>query len=210
MAQDYDYLLKIVMIGDSGVGKSCLLKRFSTKEFSDNYISTIGVDFEIQTLDINGKIVKLQIWDTAGQERFHNITTSYYRGAHCIMLVYDVTNSDSFRNLNRWMGQIKNFASKDTQFLIVGNKADLTGSPTRVDFDEACDYAKQTSDQVDRDVDVIETSAKSGYQVNQAFRKLASQGLKFKMERDAKNPPTVDLHNHKEDQGPTCQRPLCC
>jgi len=205
MSQDYDYLLKIVMIGDSGVGKSCLLKRFSTNEFNDTYISTIGVDFEIQTLDIDGKIVKLQIWDTAGQERFHNITTSYYRGAHCIMLVYDVTNSDSFRNLNRWMGQIKNYASKGTQFLIVGNKADLQGSPTRVDFDDACDYAKLTSEEVDKDVDVIETSAKSGYQVNQAFSKLARQGLKFKMERDVlRRPPTVDLHIHKEGQRATC------
>jgi len=205
MAQEYDYLLKIVMIGDSGVGKSCLLKRFATNEFNDSYISTIGVDFEIQTLYIDNKTVKLQIWDTAGQERFHNITTSYYRGAHCIMLVYDVTNPDSFRNLNRWMGQIKNFASKGTQLLIVGNKADLTGSPSRVDFEDACDYANVTSEQVEKEVDVIETSAKSGYQVNQAFEKLARQGLKFKMERDVwRKPPPIDLHNHDEGQRSCC------
>jgi len=205
MAQEYDYLLKIVMIGDSGVGKSCLLKRFATNEFNDSYISTIGVDFEIQTLYIDNKTVKLQIWDTAGQERFHNITTSYYRGAHCIMLVYDVTNPDSFRNLNRWMGQIKNYASKGTQLLIVGNKADLTGSPSRVDFEDAFDYANVTSEQVEKEVDVIETSAKSGYQVNQAFEKLARQGLKFKMERDVwRKPPPIDLHS--QDEGPRS----CC
>jgi len=204
MAQEYDYLLKIVMIGDSGVGKSCLLKRFATNEFNDSYMSTIGVDFEIQTLYIDNKTVKLQIWDTAGQERFHNITTSYYRGAHCIMLVYDVTNPDSFRNLNRWMGQIKNYASKGTQLLVVGNKADFIGSPSRVDFEDACDYARVISEQVEKEVDVIETSAKSGYQVNQAFEKLARQGLKFKMERDVwRRPAPIDL-NHQADGQRSC------
>jgi len=205
MATEYDYLLKIVMIGDSGVGKSCLLKRFTTNEFNDSYISTIGVDFEIQTLFIDNKTVKLQIWDTAGQERFHNITTSYYRGAHCIMLVYDVTNPDSFRNLTRWMGQIKNYASKGTQLLIVGNKADLTGSPSRVDFEDACDYARVTSEQVEKEVDLIETSAKSGYQVNQAFEKLARQGLKFKMERDVwRKPNRIDLNQQDDVQRSCC------
>jgi len=182
--EDYDYLLKIVMIGDSGVGKSCLLKRFATSEFNDSYISTIGVDFEIQTVDIDGKTIKLQIWDTAGQERFHNITTSYYRGAHCIMLVYDVTNMESFRNLNRWMEQIKNYASKDTQLLVVGNKADLTGTACRVEFEDASDYANTTSTLTSKDISVIETSAKSGYQVRQAFLKLARLGLNLKLEMD--------------------------
>merc|ERR1712113_818424 len=125
-----DFLLKMVLVGDSGVGKSCLLKRFASNDWDPKFISTIGVDFEIMTLSLLDKQIRLQIWDTAGQERFHNITTSYYRGAHCIMLVYDVNNTDTFKNLTRWLQQIHNYASKDTELLIVGNKADVKGSDT--------------------------------------------------------------------------------
>jgi len=204
MDQEYDYLLKIVLIGDSGVGKSCILKRFATNEFNDSYISTIGVDFEIQTVDIDGKNIKLQIWDTAGQERFHNITTSYYRGAHCIMLVYDVTNIESFRNLNRWMEQIKNYASKDTQLLIVGNKADLTSTACRVEFEDAVDYANTSSVLTNKEIGVIETSAKSGYQVSHAFEKLARLGLFLKLEMDAVRGRQPNVSLTAEDREYTC------
>merc|ERR1719483_462684 len=91
------------------------------------YISTIGVDFEIVTLKLNTQVVKLQIWDTAGQERFHNITTSYYRGAHAIMLVYDITSSQSFQNVSaKWLEQIRMYANRECVVLVVGNKSDLT------------------------------------------------------------------------------------
>merc|ERR1719190_200320 len=122
---DYDYLLKVVMVGDSGVGKSCLLKRFASNEWQDGYISTIGVDFEIVTLNLQNQVVKLQIWDTAGQERFHNITTSYYRGAMGIMLVYDITNAKSFDNIAKWLRNIDEHANEDVERMILGNKADM-------------------------------------------------------------------------------------
>jgi len=96
MKRDYDYLFKLVLIGDSGVGKSCLLLRFADDNFTDSYISTIGVDFRFRTITIDKKTVKLQIWDTAGQERFRTITSAYYRGADGIIMVYDVTSSESF------------------------------------------------------------------------------------------------------------------
>ena len=95
------------MIGNSGVGKSCLLIRFTDDTWSDSYVTTIGVDFKIKTLDVDGKSVKLQIWDTAGQERFRNIISSYYSGAQWIMLVYDITDLESFQNLNSWLIEIE-------------------------------------------------------------------------------------------------------
>ena len=96
---DYDYLLKMLLIGDSGVGKSCLLLRFADDTYNNSYISTIGVDFKIKTFDMDNKIVKLQVWDTAGQDRFKAITTSFYRGAHGIIIVYDVTDRSTFNNI---------------------------------------------------------------------------------------------------------------
>ena len=100
-SKDYDHLFKLVIIGDSGVGKSSLLVRFADDTFSENCISTIGVDFKIKTIDINGERVKLQLWDTAGQERFRTITATYYRGTHGVIVVYDVTSGESFANVKR-------------------------------------------------------------------------------------------------------------
>ena len=98
----YDYLIKLLLIGDSGVGKSCLLLRFSDDAFNTSFITTIGIDFKIRTVEIDNKRCKLQIWDTAGQERFRTITTAYYRGAMGILLVYDITDEQSFANIRNW------------------------------------------------------------------------------------------------------------
>uniref|UniRef100_A0A8C1PF66 Ras-related protein Rab-13 n=1 Tax=Cyprinus carpio TaxID=7962 RepID=A0A8C1PF66_CYPCA len=125
MAKTYDYLFKLLLIGDSGVGKTCLLFRFSEDAFNTTFISTIGIDFKIRTIELNEKKIKLQIWDTAGQERFRTITTAYYRGAMGIMLVYDITSEKSFENIKNWIRNIEEHASSDVEKMILGNKCDM-------------------------------------------------------------------------------------
>jgi Ras-related protein Rab-1A len=160
-------LFKLLLIGDSGVGKSCLLLRFADDTYTESYISTIGVDFKIRTVTIDGKMVKLQIWDTAGQERFRTITASYYRGAHGIIVVYDVTDLDSFNNIKQWLGEIDRYASEHVDRLIVGNKCDLA-SRKAVDYAMAKEFADQLG------ITFIETSAKDATNVEQAFLMMAT------------------------------------
>ena len=116
----------------SGVGKSCLLLRFSDDQFTTSFITTIGIDFKIRTLELEGKRVKLQIWDTAGQERFRTITTADYRGAMGILLVYDVTDLNSFENIRQWMRNIEQYASDGINKVLVGNKCDMDESKRAV------------------------------------------------------------------------------
>ena len=158
LSPDYDYLFKLLLIGDSGVGKSCLLLRFADDTYTESYISTIGVDFKIRTIELEGKTVKLQIWDTAGQERFRTITSSYYRGAHGIIVVYDVTDESTFANVKQWLQEIERYACEGVNKLLVGNKADLTSSKA-VDFDAA----KQLADELG--IPFLETSAKDATNV---------------------------------------------
>lgn len=162
MAKTYDYLFKLLLIGDSGVGKTCLLFRFSEDSFNTTFISTIGIDFKIRTIELEGKRVKLQIWDTAGQERFRTITTAYYRGAMGIMLVYDICNEKSFENIKNWIRNIEEHASSDVEKMILGNKCDMTDR-RQVSKDRGEKLA------IDYGVKFMETSAKSSLNVEEAF-----------------------------------------
>jgi len=167
MNPEYDYLFKLLVIGDSGVGKSCLLLRFADDVYSETYISTIGVDFKIRTVEIGGKTVKLQIWDTAGQEKFRTITSTYYRGAHGIAIVYDVTDSVSFNHLNMWLGEIERSAKDSVSKIIVGNKSDLS-SKRVVDYNAGKEFADKLG------IPFLETSAKNATNVEQAFITMAT------------------------------------
>ncbi|CAO2817147.1 unnamed protein product [Amaranthus hypochondriacus] len=122
---EYDYLFKIVLIGDSGVGKSNILTRFTRNEFCLESKSTIGVEFATRTLQVEGKRVKAQIWDTAGQERYRAITSAYYRGAVGALLVYDITKKQSFDNVVRWLRELRGHADANIVLMLVGNKSDL-------------------------------------------------------------------------------------
>lgn len=168
MNPEYDHLFKLLLIGDSGVGKSCLLLRFADDTYTESYISTIGVDFKIRTIDIDGKRAKLQIWDTAGQERFRTITSSYYRGAHGIIIVYDVTDKESFSNVKHWCQEIDKYAAEDVNKLLVGNKCDLASKKV-VSYDEAKELADSLG------LRFMEASAKNAHNVEQAFNIMAGE-----------------------------------
>jgi len=163
MATEYDYLFKLLLIGDSGVGKSCLLLRFADHTYTESYISTIGVDFKIRTITTRDeKTIKLQIWDTAGQERFRTITSSYYRGAHGIIVVYDVTDQESFNNVKQWLNEIERYACEKVNKLLVGNKCDLV-SKKAVSYEVAKAFADKL------DIPFLETSAKAATNVERRF-----------------------------------------
>lgn len=162
----YDYLIKLLLIGDSGVGKSCLLLRFSDDSFTPSFITTIGIDFKIRTIELDGKRIKLQIWDTAGQERFRTITTAYYRGAMGILLVYDVTDQKSFDNIRNWIRNIEQHASEGVNKILIGNKCDMTDRRV-VEPEKGMELAKEYG------IKFLETSAKTNVNVEQAFIDLA-------------------------------------
>jgi len=179
--KEYDFLFKLLLIGDSGVGKSCILLRFADDAFTDNFISTIGVDFKIKTIEIDGKKVKLQIWDTAGQERFQTITTSYYRGAHGLIIVFDVTNKASFDNIQKWLDDVERNASQQIVKLLVGNKSDLEHKRA-VEFHTA----KALADRLN--IGYLETSAKDNKNIGKSFEKLATTIIKLGAEANSKRP----------------------
>ncbi|KAJ2028142.1 AdoMet-dependent rRNA methyltransferase spb1, partial [Coemansia sp. S610] len=162
----YDYLMKLLLIGDSGVGKSCVLLRFSDDSFTPSFITTIGIDFKIRTIELDGKRIKLQIWDTAGQERFRTITTAYYRGAMGILLVYDVTDERSFNNIENWYKNVEHYASEGVNKILIGNKCDIEGSRA---------VSKESGQKLADELGIkfLETSAKSNTNVDEAFITLA-------------------------------------
>lgn len=162
----YNYIFKIILIGDSGVGKSCLLFRFADGSYSDSFISTIGVDFKIRTISHDSKLLKLQIWDTAGQEKFRSISSAYYRGSHGIIVVYDTTSRVSFNNVPKWLREVEEFRTSDVDLLLIGNKNDLT-TQRDVEFQEAKDFADSNG------LAFLETSAKEFQNVNEAFTLMA-------------------------------------
>ena len=165
-AAQFDHLFKILLIGDSGVGKTCLMFRFSDQKFQESYISTIGVDFKMKTLEVDGKKIRLQIWDTAGQERFRTITSSYYRGANGIIVIFDTTEEDSFENVKHWLSEIERYATDGVSKMLVGNKCDMTDARA---VETAT--AQEVADKLD--VPFFEASAKTAENVDEIFLRMA-------------------------------------
>lgn len=163
----YDILIKTILIGDSGVGKSSLLYRYTDQDWNPHYIATIGVDFKVLTFERCNKVVKLQLWDTAGQERFRTITHAYYRGSHGIMLVFDLTNQESFENIRNWLQDVRRYAAEGLPMILIGNKADVF-KHRQVSYEDAMGLATELGCRY------FETSAKDDKGVEEAFDEMIS------------------------------------
>ncbi|CAM9135712.1 unnamed protein product [Ascophyllum nodosum] len=164
----FDMQIKLLMIGDSGVGKTCLLLRYANDSFSQTFITTIGIDFKIKNIDLDSKRIKLQIWDTAGQERFRTITTSYFRGAQGILLVYDVTDKKSFNSIRNWVAQIQQHADVAVNKILIGNKCDMD-EDREVSKEEGANLAAEYG------IQFFETSAKNDINVEKGFITIARE-----------------------------------
>ncbi|UJR31897.1 hypothetical protein I4U23_019371 [Adineta vaga] len=159
---EYDHLFKIVIIGDSGVGKTSILQRFATEHFSDDYVATIGVDFHIRTIDIDGKRCKLQVWDTAGQDRFRCVVSTFYRGAHGAMICFDMTDKESFYNVDCWLEALERSQPNDIPMLLIGTKCDLQ-------FKRVISYSTAKAYADKRQMTYIETSSKANENIQNCF-----------------------------------------
>jgi len=202
--KDYDHLFKFVLIGDSGVGKSSLLFRFAEDSFTESYTSTIGVDFLFRKVDIDGKMVKVQIWDTAGQERYRTITSAYYRGAHGIIMVYDVTQKTSFEHIEDWLREVTQHASPSTIRVLVGNKADLVDKKV-IATNDAEDFAKRLG------IPFFETSAKNASNVELLFTSMAKTLIAAKGQgQDQPSNPVTNPEPLRRVEPPKPADQKCC
>jgi Ras-related protein Rab-1A len=168
---DPDFIFKLILVGNSGIGKSSLLLKFCCDNFNDNYTSTIGVDFKVNTIELNNKIIKLQIWDTAGQERFRSVISSYYRGAHGIFIMFDLTNIQSFNDIKIWINETNKYANSKIIKLFVGTKSDLKQQivVTPDMIDQLC---------LDYDALYMETSSRANINVDNVFNMISQEIMK--------------------------------
>jgi len=164
----HKYVFKYIIIGDMGVGKSCLMQRFTEQRYKQDLPHTIGVEFGTMIVDVNGELVKLQIWDTAGQERFRSVTRGYYRGAAGALLVYDVTRRNTFTHVGSWLADARSNTNPHTVMILIGNKSDLDEN-REVSYEEAAKFAEENN------LLYLECSARTGDNVEQAFMSTAQK-----------------------------------
>ena len=201
-SNNYDFVIKLLLIGDSGVGKSCLLLKFAEDSFTPSFLSTIGIDYKIKTIKINNKTIKLQIWDTAGQERFRTITTAYYRGAMGILLVYDITNLKSFENIINWINNIESNSNDQVKIILLGNKFDI-GNKRIVETLQGKNLAKKYN------IDFFETSAKTGFNVDNAFMSITKEIFQNLTKKESFNTKDIEI-NLKDLNQDVNSKNKCC
>eukprot|EP00105_Crassostrea_gigas_P008075 XP_011422531.1 PREDICTED: ras-related protein Rab-13 [Crassostrea gigas] len=177
MSKRYDVLMRLLLIGETGVGKTCVLCRYASEEFIDSHITTIGIDFKMKTISLGGKTIKVQIWDTAGQERFESITKQFYRRAQGVILVYDITSKSSFEAVPKWLNYVRQFGREDVSVLLMGNKKDKEVN-RQVLEEEGRKFAKDNS------LLFYETSAKESANLEKAFYSLCEDVILKEKEKD--------------------------
>ncbi|XP_076283568.1 ras-related protein Rab-37 isoform X2 [Lasioglossum baleicum] len=198
-----ELFFKVILLGDSGVGKTCLLTRFRDGRFlSGNYITTVGIDFRNKVVVVDDTSIKLQIWDTAGQERFRSVTHAYYRDAHALLLLYDVTNKTSYDNIRAWLSEIREHANEDVVIMLLGNKSDC-GTERVVKREDGERLAQEYK------VPFMETSAKTGLNVELAFLAVA-RDLKAKKSDDPDDTKfNVQDYVRRQSQRSSCFNTNC-
>jgi len=196
-----DYIFKIVLIGDTSVGKSCLLTRFADDQFTDNYVTTIGVDFRFKTMIVMDKIIKVQVWDTAGEERYRSITNAYYRGAEGILIVFDLTNEESFKSIQNWINEVTVFTGKDVIIICLGNKSDLKSEISKNIIDE---FKKKTN------LEIFNVSAKTGEGVEEAFKHIIELLIKKNTDKKEENNAINLTPNTNNNNSPTDKKKESC
>ena len=210
--EEYSMIFKIILIGDSGVGKTNILSRYTSNYFSDSSKSTVGVELGCKIEEVNGTKVKIQVWDTAGQERYKSITKTYYKGAKGALIVYDISRKESFNNVDKWIGDLKEFGEEDVCVILVGNKCDLEDM-RQVSTDEVSKKAEQYS------VGFCETSALSAKNVDTAFQmlikkvseKIPNMDDKYGNKSSVVNTGvSLDTKIISEDQRPMNNKKKCC
>ncbi|KYO19355.1 PREDICTED: ras-related protein Rab-3B isoform X3 [Gavialis gangeticus] len=203
--QNFDYMFKLLIIGNSSVGKTSFLFRYADDTFTPAFVSTVGIDFKVKTVCRNDKRVKLQIWDTAGQERYRTITTAYYRGAMGFILMYDITNEDSFNAVQDWATQIKTYSWDNAQVILVGNKCDMEDERI-VPLEKGKHLANQLG------FDYFEASAKENINVRQVFERLVDV-ICEKMSESIDSDPSRGYSGNNmrlTDNLPPVQQPCSC
>jgi Ras-related protein Rab-7A len=199
-------LLKVIILGDSGVGKTSLMNQYVNKKFDTRYKATIGADFLTKELEVEGTLVTLQIWDTAGQERFQSLGSAFYRGADACILVFDLTNNESFQHLSSWHDEFIIQAGQNKDFVLMGNKNDMEDKRV-VTQKNALGWCDTNSPDNDNKIPYFETSAKENFNVEQAFYAVAKGALKKNaVEEEIVIPTTVkvDANKSKKDDKKGC------
>ncbi len=204
----YEYIFKLILIGNSGVGKSSILQRYIQKVFNESYSSTIGVDFFMKSINIGDKSIKLQLWDTAGTEKFRSITTGYYRGADAAFVVFDLSSKTSFNSLNEWIESYYKFSNPDVEknVILIGNKCDLVDE-REVTNEEIEKFIK------DNDIHYFETSAKEGKNIDESFHFIAERLIKQYENKEnelVKRTDVIKSENLKENVTNINTEKKCC
>ena len=193
----FDVKYKIMVLGESKVGKTSLIKRFTKDQFGGVYLTTVGMDFQDKIIELEDKKIRMQVWDTAGQERFRNVTKSYFQSSHGLLVVYDITDKESFEKINFWMKNIKENAPENAKLILVGNKCDLANE-RQVSYEEGEKKASNYN------IKFFESSAKDGTNVKEFFFYLANEIYQDEKTKGKDNKKTVQLDSKKKGKKGCC------